>query len=375
MLTYKVTTTLDEFMKLEQAWNELIVNSEVDHAFMKHQWFAELIKAHHFESSLSIITVWADGLLAAAAPIHRSPVVFRKIRVKGLSFLASDLTPRVNFIASDPALVAILVKYLLKLEGWDVFVAKNMEEQIETTRKFLELLGSHLGKYSCQIVRGFHSPYLITEGSWDDYWNELPPQRRNYLNRMCLRRLKKARSYEINRVTTPGAFKAFLKDMFEISRKSWKVDTHDHLTFDSPQGQLYINFIPVGLEQGWVTLYTLRINNEFIGFECLLSCNNKYSLVRCDYNNDYKYYSPGNSLRISILKDLFRKPETCEYDMGGNEEPYKLEWCSKIRKHVTITLGNRTITGGTIMFAKNVVLPFLRNLKDSFGDNTGVEKP
>ena len=374
MVRYKVITTFDEFLRLEQAWNELVVSSEVDHTFMKHQWFAELIKAYRLESSLSIITAWADGQLVAVAPIHRRLFVFRKIRVKGLSFLASHLTPRVNFITTDSALVAELVKHLLQLSGWDVFVVENMEVEIETTHKFLEFLDHHLGKHSCQIVRGLHSPYLTTEGSWEDYWNQLPPQRRKSLNRTCLRRLEKADSYEINRVTTPEAFKAFLQDMFEISRKSWKADSGGHLTFDSPQGQFFVNFTPIGLEHDWITLYTIRINNELIGFEYLLSCNNKYSGVRADYNEEYKYYSPGNSLRIAIVKDLFSKPETCEYDLCGNDEPYKLQWCRKIRKHVTITLGNCNIKGRTVMFAKNTVLPFLRNLKETLRKNSGVEK-
>jgi CelD/BcsL family acetyltransferase involved in cellulose biosynthesis len=373
LVIYKVITTFDEFLRLEQAWNELVVGSEVDHTFMKHQWFAELIKAYRLESSLSIITAWAEGQLVAVAPIHRRLFVFRKIKAKGLSFLTCGITPRANFITADSALVAELVKHLLQLSGWDVFVAENMEAEIETTRKFLELLDRHLNKYGYQIVRGFHSPYLTTEGSWDDYWNQLSPKRRKSL-RNCLNRLEKADSCEINRVTTPEAFKAFLQDMFEISGKSWKADSGGHLTFDSPQGQFYANFTPIGLEHDWITLYTIRINNKLIGFEYLLSCNNKYSVVRADYNEEYHYYSPPSSLRIAILKDLFSKPETCEYDLCGDDYLYKLRWCGKIRKHVTITVGNRNIKGRTVMFAKNTVLPFLRNLKETLRKNSGVEK-
>ncbi len=374
MVTYKVITAFDKFLELEQAWNELVINSEVSHIFMKHQWFAEFIKAYRLESSLSIIAIWVDGLLTAVAPIFRKSFLFRKIKTNGIGFLASDLGLTVNFITADPALVAELVTHILQLDCWDVFVAENLYTDIETTRNFLGLVNHHLNKYNCQITRGFNSPFLTTEGSWEDYWNQLSPERRKYLNRMCLRRLEKADSYEINRIATPEAFKMFLQDMFDISRKSWKADFGDHLTFDSAQGQLYVNFTPIGLVHDWITLYTIRINKELIGFEYLLRDNNKYLLLRCDYNEEYNYYSPGNSLRIAIVKDLFSKPETCEYDMGGDDDPYKMEWCRKIRKHVTVTLGNQNIKGRVVMFAKNKALPFLRSLRGIFRNNSEVER-
>ncbi len=374
LVTYKVITTLDEFLKLEQAWNELAANSEISHVFMKHQWFREFIKAYHLENSLSIIAIWADGQMAAVAPIYRKPFVFRKMSAKGLSFLGSDLGLTLNFITADSGLVADLVTRLLQLEGWDVFVAENMCVEKETTNKFTELLDQKLHGYEYQIVRGFHSPYLTTEGSWDDYWNQLPPKRRNYLNRMCTRRLEKADSYEINQISTPEEFKVFLGDMFEISQKSWKANSGDHLAFDSAQGQLYVNFTPIALEHGWVTLYTIRINGELVGFEYLLRQGNNYLLLRCDYNEKYNYYSPGNSLRMAIVRSLFNRPETCEYDMGGDDDSYKLEWCRKTRKHVTITLGNQNTRGKTVMFAKNKVLPFLRKLKGTLRSNSGMEE-
>lgn len=80
------------------------------------------------------------------------------------------------------------------------------------------------------------------------------------------------------------------------------------------------------------------------------------------------------SYQIAIVKDLFSRPEPCEYDMGGDDDLCKLQWCQKIRKHVTVMLGNQNIEGRAVMFAKNTVLPILRNLKGSFRNDTGVEK-
>jgi len=372
VLTHKVITKYDEFLKLKQAWNELVTNSEAHHVFVKHEWLAEFIRAYNLQDLLSIVVTWVDGQLAAIAPIQRKRFFFRRIPADGLTFLASDLGLRVGFIVSDAALVQGLVNRLLQLKDWDVFLAANIYSESDTTRRFLEMMDS--SKYSYQIARGFHSPYLTTEGSWEDYWNHLPSKRRNYLKNMCLRRLQQADSYEIDQITTPEAFKAYAPNMFDVSRRSWKVDSDDYFTFDSPQGQLYLNFTPFGLEHNLVAIYTLRINNKLIGFEYLLKCDTKHLVLRCDYDREYSYYSPGNNLRIAIVKDLFSRPESCEYDMGGDDDLYKLQWCGKVRRHVTITIGNRNIKGSMVMFAKNTMLPFLRKVKGGVKNTRDAER-
>ena len=360
MLKYRTIEDFDEFLKLETAWDELVANSEVDHAFTKHLWFSELVKAHDWQDSLSTVTMWSDGQLVAAAPVRRSTYRFGGLRFKGLGFLSSGVSPRCNLIVADIDYVEPLAEEVLGLPDWVLFYAKNLEASLETTKRFITLL--HVGKSvaGIRVEDGLQSPYMLTQGSFEEYWNSFPVKRRKYLERMCIRRLEKAGHHELSQITNSEQFLKFMPTMFEISGKSWKSATGDHLFADSPQGRFYSGFTPLAIDRGLVKLYTIRIDGRPIGFEFLLTCNHKYSLIRCDYDEDFKYYSPGNNLRIAILRDLFGEDHICEYDLGGDAYPYKLEWCDSIRKHIKVMIGNNNLCGKAIMFAKNRICPLFR---------------
>lgn len=360
----ELITDYSGFMKLKQQWNELVSSSEVDHVYMKHEWFSEWIKAYDVLDLLSIVTLWKDGQLSAIAPIYRKQFNFKKIRAKGLSFLSSGITPRCNFILNDYSLLDELVDHILKLKDWDVFFNSNMETEIGTTQRYIELLRDRRNKHIFRVddEDALRSPYVLTEGTWEGYLSSLPKKRQKYLTRMCLKRLEKAESFEFLKITTREQFEGFVPTMFDISAESWKASVNRHLKADSPVGKLYINFTPIGLKHNWVAIYVIKVNGETIGFEYLLSCNNKYTLIRCDYKEGHKYYSPGNNLRIAILKDLYSRKHVSEYDFAGSDYPHKLEWTNKIRKHVTITVGNRNLRGKAILFAKNTILPAFSSL-------------
>lgn len=360
MSRVNVIESFSDFLKLRDAWDELLEQTDVDHAFMKHRWFDHWIRAFEVQESLAIVTSWRDGQLAGALPLYRRDFNFRGVHAHGLSFLLSDFTPRCNFICVDKALVSELANAAFSMPEWDVIYLGNMEEDTAATSEFLHLFSGRKQNFESQVVEGLHSPYLITEGSWDDYWGTLPTKTRRHLERMCLRRLDKARSCELVKIETPQQFEDFKETMFEISAKSWKADNGDHLIAHTPQGRFYLEYTPAALECGNVSLYVLEVDGIAVGFEYHLSCNNRHSMIRCDFDRKFKYYTPGNGLRALILKRMFAEEKPCEYDMGGDAYTYKLKWTSNIRKHVSITVGNHTPRGTIIMTAKNKILPKLR---------------
>jgi hypothetical protein len=218
-------------------------------------------------------------------------------------------------------------------------------------------LRSYRHGYDYRLDPLFQSPYLLVKGSWEDYWQSLPQKRREYLDFYCQKRLAKAKSHKIVSLDSVADFGSFVGRMFEISGKSWKAAGGTHLQPNTPEGHIYSNFTRIALEAGWVKIYALSIDGQVIGFNYFLFCNNKYSLIRTDYDEAFKYYSPGNTLTLSILRELHGKPGPIEFDMGGGPDPYKLDWCDKIRKHVALTVGNRNLRGRSILFAQNRVMP------------------
>jgi CelD/BcsL family acetyltransferase involved in cellulose biosynthesis len=357
----RVIENIDDFLKLAEPWNELVGRTDVDHVYMKHQWFGEWIKAYKAQDSLTIVTIWKDGQLVAAAPLYRKPLRFKKVKARGISFLSSGVSPRCNFIALDDQALGRLIKAVFRLPRWDILATDNMENDAAATKFYIDLLKSGENSYSYYTEPGFQSLYLLTEGSWDDYWASLSRKWRTNFKRYSLERLDMVKSFEVNHIRTESEGSEFLPEMFAISEKSWKASVDSHLFQDSPLGRLYTNFTPIGLRQGWVYIPNLKINGRYAGYVYFLHHKGRYVGIRAEFDEEFKSCSPGNNLHLKIIKELFDSGQVCEYDMGP-DAPYKRNFCNKIKKHTTILVGNKNIRGQWILFTKNYIMPAWRKI-------------
>jgi hypothetical protein len=349
----------DEFHKLEKPWNELLCQTDVDHVYMKHQWFCEWIKAYEVTNSLSITTIWHDNLLVAAAPIYRKPLRFKKITARGLCYLSSGVSPRCNFIALDKESSDELSAAILSLPKWDILSTDNMESGSAVTQYYLDYLKSRNRPH--YIEPGFQSLYLITRGTWESYWNSLSGKWRTNFKRYALDKPGKVQSYEICHLRTEEEYEVFASEMLKISEKSWKASVASQLVIDSALGKLYSGFTPIGLRNGWVYIPYLKINGAYAGYVYFLCYDDKYVGIRAEFDDDFKSYSPGNNLHLAIIKELFASGKTCEYDLGP-DAAYKRNFCNQIKQHHNILVGNKTVKGRGIIFAKNNILPLMRKM-------------
>ena len=355
-MTIRVIDNIDDFQKLEQPWNELVGNTDVDHIYMKHEWFSEWIRAYETERSLAVVTLWKDGQLEAAAPLYRKPMKFKKVNARGIGFLSSGVSPRCNFIAPNREAMDELIKAVLALPQWDILSTENMEEEAAFTKRYMDYLNSPENRRSFYTEPGFQCLYLNIRGTWEDYWKSLSSKWRTNFKRYSLERLKKVESFEINHVRTEAEGAAFFPEMFDISQKSWKASVESHLVPDSPLGRLYDKFTPIGLRRGWVYIPNLKINGSYAGYVYFLNHNNRYVGIRAEFDQEFKSCSPGNNLHLAIIKSLFESGQICEYDMGP-DAPYKRNFCDKVKRHVTIFVGNKNTKGRWIMFSKNRLMP------------------
>jgi CelD/BcsL family acetyltransferase involved in cellulose biosynthesis len=351
---------IEEFRALCRPWDELVGVSDLDAVFLRHAWFDAWIRAYAAEERLAIETLWRAGRLAAIAPLQRTTQSFRGVRVRALELLWSAVAPRSGWIATRDEDVAALLDGLLERDDWDVLVAPNWPTDAATGSALLDAV--RRAGLAHQDVPGFRSPFLRIRGTWDEYWAGLPRERRRYLTKKCTNRLEREGDHEFRRIDTAEALEAFVPEMYALSEKSWKAGISAELRPDSPVAQLLVGFARDGLEAGRVRVETLRLHDELIAFEYMLVGSGRHSVVRSDYDLAYRYFTPGNSLRLHVLQQLFAEGAT-EYDLGGDPHPYKLEWCDTIRDHRTLTVANRTWRGRLVLGAKTVLLPALRRLR------------
>jgi len=233
---------------------------------------------------------------------------------------------------------------------------------LNTTKVFLNCLRCE-NRNPFRVEEGRRSPYLYVPSSWEEYCKSVSRNRRKYLKSNSQNRLKKASEYSIELIDENSDSNGIFSIIEKISSKSWKNDVGSSISKDERRKSFYRTFTNDGLKKGWVHVWLLKIEGNYVAFEYYLRSRKTYAAIRSDYDKNFAYYHPGENLKIAVLKHMCDDETLDEFDFGGNAAPYKLNWTKKIRKHVNLLIGNRTLLGRSILFSKNYIRPLINVLK------------
>ncbi|MDH4157030.1 MAG: GNAT family N-acetyltransferase [candidate division Zixibacteria bacterium] len=361
-LKIKTIQSFDDFLKLKPAWNELAAATEIDHAFMRHEWFECWINNLGRRDDLLILTAWRDGQLTAVAPLQLVRARVKGIPARVLAFLASGISPRCNFIMHPSANPEEFFDALFQIKGPDLVVTRGLEAETGITRTYLDYLKNHLrGKY--HVEPGRHSPYLLAEPDWDSFRKTLPRQFRTNLTTR-LNKLQKESSFEVCKVTDFQKLNTIFDELVDVSARSWKGEAGTDLKSSPEQCSFYREFSRDAAQAGLWEVWGLRVNGILTAFEYCLKGKKSLSAIRTDMDPEYQKLGPGNSLKVFMIQDLMNREGTWEYDLGGMAYDYKLRWTNLVRKHIVVTASAGTVRGNLLIFGKNKLLPLLRRQKE-----------
>ena len=352
-MTVRWIRSLEAFREQREPWNELVSHSDMDHAFMTHEWFAAWI--HHLGDprALSIGSVWSDGQLVAIAPMQVTRQRLKRIPVRTLDFLSSGIAPRCGFIAREPADLDPLFAALVRGRDRDVVVLRNLPAAVATSRRFLGLLQAERSALHRLTEPGRRSPYVECRGDYDTYWRSLSKSLRQSVRTGTNRLVKRGHSSTIRRIDDGREFVAVFDRLLEISRRSWKGKMGSDLA-SRPELQAFYRDISLAgrrLFEAWL----LVVDGRIVAFDYYLVGRRSVSLIRTDFDPEFEFFSPGNHLRIALLQDLFARDGTWEYDMGGQCYPYKMRWASRIREHHDVVIAGGTLRGQMVLAAWHAV--------------------
>ncbi len=360
---FRLIRKLDEFLALRKSWNELAVQCAVDHAYMRHEWFATWVKHLGEPRELAIYTAWRDGLLVAAAPLRITSQKLKGLPVRTLAFLTSSVAPRCNFLVHPSYSSEEFFENVFCIKGWDMMLLQGLEAGQDITREFLDFLGRrHSRRFN--LEPGRQSPYLMVEGGWDDYLQGLSKKHRKNINQ-GLNRLSKLESHGFRKIHDFAEIECVFDQVVAISDKSWKKTTGTSLSVQEKQRSFYREFCEMGSPDGLWEMRLMKAGDEYIAFNFFLRHGNRLSGIRTDFDEKYKYYGPGQMMIYFTLMDLFSGGEKWEFDMGGMAADFKLDWTEKTREHYIVNVANPSFYGGLLALGQNKIMPMVNRLKRS----------
>jgi len=361
----KLVQDFDDFLKLREPWNELVRNCDVDHAFMRHEWFECWVRHLGTADNLRILTVWSDGLMVAAAPLQMKRQKLKGMPLRVLSFMSSSVSPRCNFILHSSCDSAGFFNEVFAIRAWDLVYTENLEVGLATTNKYLEYLKSGIFR-NYDTEPGRQSPHQILDTDWDSYLKTLSKNHRKNI-RAALRRLEELGEYEFLEFETYEGSEIIFEQMVVVSGSSWKSEFGTDLKSNPKIAAFYKDFSRLGSREGLWKLYMLRIGNALVAFDYLLKHNNSLTGIRSDYDPAYKDLMPGHLMKVATIRDLCSRGVPWEYDMGGMAAEYKKGYVKNVREHINVTACSFKPYGQALMFGKKVIWPLVKKFKKQRG--------
>ena len=170
---------------------------------------------------------------------------------------------------------------------------------------------------------------------------------------------------KIEKITDPAKILNSLGFAIDISRKSWKGKTNSDMAGNDNSQEFFKLLSEVCGEKGWIVLWLLYLNEKPIAMQYQLFYENKAYLLRTDFDEEFKEYSPGTVFRSYVIED-YDNTKIKEYDLCGMDYFYKMRLTDLIREHKAFYIFNDRFISKSIYRIENYVIPMLRKLKNKF---------
>jgi CelD/BcsL family acetyltransferase involved in cellulose biosynthesis len=113
------------------------------------------------------------------------------------------------------------------------------------------------------------------------------------------------------------------------------------------------------LEQGWLSMWGLRLNGKVVAMEYQLISGGEVFALRADFDGSLDAISPGSYLSWQLLQELFGSGLT-RYWMGPGANAYKGRWTDRGEQLFRAGAYSPTIRGRLHQLNDRVVRPAAR---------------
>jgi len=364
-LTFDIIRDYDTFLGVRDQWNSLTDASPSAHAFFRHEWFECWLKHLSPVSNMAFFVARNGPDLVAAAPMQHVSTTLKHLPVRQMVFAGSSITPRSGLLLRPEVDTDSFCRYLFQKSGGHLVLASQMAEESDSTAALLGFLDRERGgRYLIEPNR--RSPYLLTEGTFDDYWSSLSKSITGDVRR-AENKLRKLGELEIRSLPDAAALEAALPDLAEASSRSWKAEVQRDLGSLPQVVDFLKQFGRLGETPRLWEVWEMRLDGRVIAFQVYLRYGRMVSEIRHDFDVEFSSFSPGKVLQMAVIRDLYGREGVWEYDMGGNAYGYKLRWTKLIRAHIDLWAAGPGLYGRALMFGKRRILPLLTGRQEPAG--------
>jgi CelD/BcsL family acetyltransferase involved in cellulose biosynthesis len=169
-------------------------------------------------------------------------------------------------------------------------------------------------------------PYVLIEGTWDEYERGLEGKLRRDLARRH-RRLEELGPVELDVQDGAERLDELLEEGFALEPSGWKSARGTAIVSHPETRAFYAGLAEWSARRGVLRLSFLRVGGRPLAFQLGLEEGATYFFVKGGYDPAYTRFAPAKLLLQAVLRRAFAA-RLRRFEFLGPPEPFKLEWTS-----------------------------------------------
>ncbi len=365
MIEIEAITQLNGLLGLKDEWNNLYIESNIDHPFLTFEWISCFWQSYSKNNELFVLILRDKAKILGIIPLMKTTLNHRGLRLKAATSIADYYhTSRAGFILTGnrkEALVA-LTEYLHNTNTFaDVYLLPYIVKGSENEMLLSDVMHCET-KLNYIKIPCLQSPYIKIDQSWDSYFKTRSKKFRDHFTNLN-NRYKRAGYYEIIKYTNEGIEKG-IEELLSISVHTWQHDYGSAIASSKSNISFYTSFIKAAAARGWLNLFILRKNSKPIAFVYDLVYKGIEYGIKIGYDKEYSKESPGEYLIGNVIKNSFAGGMT-EFELMGGPNSYKMRWTSLCKEHVKYMIFGRTFCGKILRFLELSIIPWIKKIRDN----------
>ncbi|MFX0195918.1 MAG: GNAT family N-acetyltransferase [Candidatus Hodarchaeota archaeon] len=324
------------------SWNEILRKSNSKTIFLTWEWlhtWSEFFCTK--DRLLFIIAIYQNEKLVGLAPwcIHFLWAPFSKIRrieFLGSPEMGSDYLDVFAQKGKEEEVARCIYDYLFGEASrfWDTILLRDIPSDSLFLLYFMEQLRND-GKYA-SLNEGAFCPIVISPGSWNDFFQNLSPNRREQLRRH--HRLLMKHGYIEHETLIQGPDSEHVLNRFISMYKSWWGKNKHHKFYNHLK-----SFVAKSAFHAWVQYDFLTIDGKDIASFLQFRYNGTLSMYLMAVDKTFNTKISIGNILIGLCLEKAMSDGISVYDFLKGTEKYKFHWSNAGRRSLVLQLYQRRI--------------------------------
>jgi CelD/BcsL family acetyltransferase involved in cellulose biosynthesis len=358
----EVLTSFKALEEIVPEWEELALKEYPGHPFADPDWVISWLECFSREQDIRVLVVRAETKIRGIVPLVLARKKYYGVDVMRLGLPFNDHSPRCDVLVSHTdasVFESVLESIKSWAKQWDIFELPHIATDGNAyviVKQCTEHSGAIAGEWA-----GSMAPYLMVEGAWEAFWQQLRSKRRTKL-RSRRRRLEEHGPVELEMVVDVADLELALEDGYRIEAAAWKGVNGTAIQSDRAVSDFYTKLAYRMARKGRLRLFFLKVGKERIAFAYMLELDEKLFALKQGYLPEFSAMSPSTLLVIDTLKYAFENGIK-EYDFLGVDDTWKREWANRLREHRWIMTFSGSPRSRAIFAMKSVIVPWVKNAR------------